>query len=202
MDLRTTWAERGVVLAFAVVVAIVWSIVQSRQEKNRRKALQRVAADSGWDAPQYSEVQGTFEKLRGKETWTSNPIVRRDGSCVVFDYKFVRKPFGSARWAQDVVQTVVYVRSSRLDLPVISIEPLKFSDLSDKVYLEDAYAVRSPEPVGVETQRYLVKNSGIAIDGEANEIFVFRPGNLAAPNQILEYAKWGEGVARLFERPA
>lgn len=190
------------VFAFAVVVAIIWTILQSRQEKKRLTGLQRFAADGGWDTPRYSEVQDKFEKLRGKDTWTSNPIVRRDGSCVVFDYKFRRKPFGSTRWAHDVVQTVVYVRSARLNLPVISIEPLKFSDLSDKVSFEDAYTVRSTEPVGAEAQRYFLNNSGIAINGEGNEIFIFRPGNLAAPNQILEYAAWGEGVARLFERPA
>jgi hypothetical protein len=204
----TTWGERGLLAAFAVVIAIVWGVLQSRQETKRLKALQRAAAAAGWDSPQYSEVQEKFEKLRGKETWTSNPIVRRDGSCVLFDYKFMREPLGSARWAYEVVQTVVYVRSDRLDLPVVSIEPLKFFEPSDKVAFADAYAVRSTERAifeefpDVETRNYLLNNSGIAINGEGNEIFMFRAGNLAAPDQVLEFAKWGEGLARMFERPA
>ena len=93
---------------------------------------------------------------------------------------------GSSRWAYDVVQTVVYVRSERLDLPAISIEsPALSSDaLTDWA------------------RKYLVDNPGIAINAAGDEIFIFRTGILAEPDQILEYAKWGEGVARLFEQPA
>jgi hypothetical protein len=203
-----TWGERGVLAAIAVVVAIIWAVFESRGESKRRKALERAAAAAGWDMPRYSDAQTKFEQLRSKETWTSNPIVRTDGSCVLFDYKFVRKPMGSSRWRYDVLQTVVYVRSDRLDLPLMSIEPLKFFDPSPEITFADAYAVRSADRAIFEefpdrdTQKYLLNNAGIAINGEGNEIFVFRPGNLAAPDQILEFAKWGEGLAHMFERRA
>ncbi|MDQ6801224.1 MAG: hypothetical protein M3041_10340 [Acidobacteriota bacterium] len=209
--ISTSWEEYLLFGAFFAAVAgvyVLWAVLQSRGETKRRKALASVAAAAGWDSPQYSEVQAKFEKLRGKETWTSNPIVRRDGSCVLFDYMFVRKPMGSTRWSYDVLQTVVYVRSDRLDLPVMSIEPLRFSAPSDKTTFADAYTVRSAERAifdefpNAETREYLLTNTGISINGEGNEIFVFRPGNLATPDQILEFAKWGEGVARMFERPA
>ena len=176
-----TWGERGVVLAIALVGAIIWAIVQFRQEDKRRAALRKFAAAASWDSPKYSDVQAKFEQLRGKGTWTSNPIVSRDGSCVLFDYKFMRKPMGSARWSYAVLQTVVYVRSDRLDLPLISI---------------DSPAVPLP------ARKYLSENPGIAINAEGNEIFIFRTGILADPEQLLEYARWGQGVAGLFEPTA
>jgi hypothetical protein len=207
----TTWGERGLLLVFAVVVAIVWGVLQSRAETKRRKALESAAAAAGWDSPQYSEVLGKFQELLGTWGQFANPIVRRDGSCALFDYTFTTNPHGRAMTRWDVVQTVVYVRSDRLALPVMSIKSLKVWGgdwMARNIAFTDAYSIHNPEPSpfeefpDVDTRRYLMNNPGINIYGARNEIFVFRPNNLATPDQILEFAKWGEGLARMFERPA
>jgi hypothetical protein len=208
------WIKYPALAVISVVAAIVWSLVNSRQEAKRRKALERAAAAAGWDSPKYSDPQKKFEELRGAQALTSNPIVRPDGSCALFDYEFTRRPMGSSRWRYEVVQTVVYVRSDRLALPVMSIEPRKVWSAEDRdrligtIDFSDAYAVRNSEPSvfeefpNVEARRYLMDNSGITIHGAGDEIFFFRASILAAPDQILEFANWGQSLTRIFERPA
>jgi hypothetical protein len=166
----------GVLVVLAVIVCAVWGILETRREAKRRGAFERAAAAAGWLAPQYSDAQKKFEELRGQWTLTANPIVAPDGSRALFDYTVTRKPMGSSRWRYDVVQTVVYVRFA---------EPSLFDEIPD-----------------AETRRYLMNNSGVTVNGTGNEVFIFREGNLAGADQVVEFVAWGEAIARMFEREA
>jgi hypothetical protein len=201
-----------VIAIFVVAAAVVAGLLDSRHETQRRKEVELAAAAGGWELQGYSVAARKFYELRGNVGATSNAISRPDGFCALFDYKFVRRPMGSSRWRYDVLQTVAYVRSERLDLPVMSIEPRKIWSPADrdrligKIEFSDAYSVRTREPadldelVNPETRKYLMDNPGIMVNGAGNEIFFFRAGTIAPPDQIGAFMSWGESLARMFER--
>jgi len=203
-----------VVAATVIIGAAVFSTrLDSKRETQRRKKLQLAAAAGGWEL-QYSSVpERKFHELRGNVGMTSNAIARPDGFGAVFDYKFTRRPLGSARFSHQVLQTVVYVRCDRLALPVMSIEPLKVWSPADrdrligKIDFSDAYSVQAKDAAGFdelvnsETREYLMQSPGIVVNGAGNEIFFFRTGTIAPPDQIAAFMSWGESLARMFERP-
>jgi hypothetical protein len=220
----------AIAIVAVVLVAVLWGRAQDKLESNRVTALETAARESGWDFPRHSDVEAKFHALRGDiesnaapgtAKWladellhsrsgvTFNPVVRRDGTCVLFDYTTWN---GTGQMRDQVWQTVVYVRSERLALPVLSIRPLRTWLPQDSARNERkfgfgrCYDVRSDGGgtadalLSEELRAYLMQNSGISVNGAGNEIFIFRRGNLAAPNQIVQFASWAESVARMFVR--
>lgn len=189
--------------------------------KQRSEAFRKFAQEAGFSysgSHEISAIKGA-EYFRlfnlgsgyGRQIENSVDGIINDFQVSIFDYTFY-VTFSHKKIRR---QTVVLIHSSRLNLPLFSIQPKSkgiFSNsgnnlieigLSDKTF-SDKYLI-----IGQDLQHikhifneqiisYFKTNEGFIVEGGGNRILFYRDEIMAAPNQFRWLMQEGVKIAQLF----
>ena len=210
-------------LAFIIVLVIVLTVYNSKRARERTENLRKAANFLGWQFGQEAPMNWipTMERFALFNTGHSKSITNimfghtNGVKAAVFDYTYVT---GGGKNRTTHYQTVAYFEPRELNLPFFSLRPenvlhklisaLGYQDIDfgNRPTFSSQYLLRGNEELAIRSAftdpllAFYEANPGISTDGGGNQIFIFRPGYNAPPDQIQGFIDWAAGLQNIFPR--
>lgn len=186
------------VLLFVVLVGgsflYSWYAKKRRREQMAALAQQWMFTFSERDDALQSSLEHSYLMSRGRSKQVRNVLQGQERSVdvTVFDYLHTT---GNGRSSREHTESVVLLRSSRLDLPFMTIRPKGHFEFfrkrfgkeaiafADDPAFEENYLVFSAEntppelvvaALNMNLRAYLARESGLTIEGELDRMLVYR----------------------------
>ncbi|MCS6852750.1 MAG: hypothetical protein NZ700_16455 [Gemmataceae bacterium] len=216
-------------LSAVIVAAIVLGIIGGALygiyvlEKKRRQALERAAADLGFDfypvPPQ--ELLQPFVVFAvhnlGRDTTYANLLHGRAAHMEVsiVDQRFVT---GSGKTRRSHSQTVALVCSPALRLPSFTLGPENFLhklmnlfgyqdiDFADHPRFSRMYLLRGPDEASVrelftpETLEFFEEHPGLSVEGRGDRFALYRADQRVKPEGIRNFLELGGSILEVLKR--
>ncbi|MBC8031060.1 MAG: hypothetical protein H7Z16_13180 [Pyrinomonadaceae bacterium] len=213
----------GAFLAVIITIAVLVSRRAKRLERERTLGLKSSATLLGWqfgeEAPlNYLPNLDKFALFsEGHSKQIKNLIYGETNGvkAAVFDYVYVT---GGGKHQQTHYQSVVYFEPSNLNLPFFSLRPENFLhkfiaalgyqdiDFGNRPTFSSQYLLRGNDEAAIRNTfsdallAFYETNPGISTDGGGNQIFIFRQGYSAPPDQIRALIDWAAGLQNVYGR--
>jgi hypothetical protein len=212
-------------IALSVLIVIVWAAYaynKRRAEAFRAFALRRGLSFSGLAA---IDIERSFEIFRlfseGFEKKAANFISGEAGGVQIFifdySYKYIIRTGDVRQTPQTQSQTVLILRSDRLDLPQFQLYPRnilnkvfsalekKDIDLQEHSEFSNAYVLKADNKndiqkvFGDQALSYLGKHTGSAIEGNGNTLIFYRSNALLKPDDLNSFLDEGLELFRMMK---
>lgn len=212
------------IIMAAIIALIVGLVIYSNQkEKERRQALQGVAAQLGWNFAPTAPMNmiagldrfALFTQGHSKQIKNFMYGEAQGVKGAAFDYVFVT---GSGKHRHTHFQTVVYLEPVKLNLPVFALRPENFvtkvltafgyqdidfgqrPDFSSQFILrgQDEPAIR--QTFNDRVLSFYESYPGTSTDAGGNQLFLFRAGTRCEPAEIESYVGLALHLLNLFPR--
>ena len=213
----------GAFLAVIITIAVLVSRRAKRLERERTLGLKSSATLLGWqfgeEAPlNYLPNLDKFALFSAGHSKQIKNLIYGETNGVkaaVFDYVYVT---GGGKHQQTHHQSVVYFEPSNLNLPFFSLRPENFLhkfiaalgyqdiDFGNRPTFSSQYLLRGNDEAAIRNMfsaallAFYETNPGIGTDGGGNQIFIFRQGYSAPPDQIRAFIDWAAGLQSVFPR--
>jgi hypothetical protein len=195
-------------------LAVFLLIYNNKKEKERTRALQQAAATLGWsfapDAPlnqiAWLERFTLFSQGHNKRIKNFMYGQAQGVKAAVFDYIYVT---GSGKNQQTHYQTVVYLESTNLTLPMFALRPenlfhrmlsaLGYQDIDfgQRPEFSRQYILRGQDERAIRQTfndrllAFFESYSGTCMDAGGSQLFVFRANYRFQPHEIEGYVGLG-----------
>jgi hypothetical protein len=216
----------GVLAAILAGVGLVGGIAWAAQraQQGRIAALQAAAERMGWgfrDAVPFETIPDLerfelFREGRSKKLTNLMTSPAGDPRGVVFEYTYTT---GGGKSQQTHRQTVLYVTSDALRLPVFSLRPQHFLHSIGKMFgyqdidierhptFSEMFVLRGENEFAVRaafTERpieFFEQRRGVCAAGTGRELLLWRAGRRVAPDEIEPFVNEAFDLARRFSQP-
>lgn len=210
-------------LVLIIGVVIAATLYSRKRARERTEHLRSVANLLGWqfghEAPMNwipsMEKFGLFNTGHSKSI---NNIMFGHSNGVkaaLFDYTYVT---GHGKHRTTHAQSVVYFEPLDLNLPLFSLRPENFMhkfiaalgyqdiDFGNRPTFSNQYLLRGNDEPAIRSTfndallAFYEASPGISTDGGGNQLFIFREGYSAPPDQIRAFIDWAAGLQNVFPR--
>lgn len=217
----------GVLAAILAGAGLIGGIAWAahRAQQGRIAALQGAAERMGWgfrDAVPFETIPDLerfelFREGRAKKLTNLMTSPAGDPRGVVFEYTYTT---GGGKSQQTHRQTVLYVTSDALRLPVFSLRPQNFLHSIGKMFgyqdidierhptFSEMFVLRGENEFAVRaafTERpieFFEQRRGVCAAGTGRELLLWRAGRRVAPDEIEPFVNEAFDLARRFSQQA
>lgn len=206
-----------IIIAFWVLfigLAVFLVIYNKRKEKERTQSLQQLAATLGWsfaaDAPltqiAWLDRFTLFSQGRSRQIRNFMYGQAQGVKAAVFDYIYVT---GSGKSQQTHYQTVVYLETVNLALPMFSLRPetlfhrmlsafgYQDIDFGQRPEFSKQYILRGQNELAIRQTfndrvlSFFEGYAGTCVDAGGSQLFIYRAGQRFQPPEIEGYVGLG-----------
>jgi hypothetical protein len=209
---------------FLIIAVMVAATAYSRKRaRERTEHLRAVANLLGWQFGQEAPMDWipSMEKFALFNTGHSKSINNimfghsNGVKAALFDYTYVT---GGGKHQQTHYQSVVYFEPRNLNVPFFSLRPENFLhkfiaalgyqdiDFGNRPTFSSQYLLRGADEPAIRNTfhdallAFYETSPGICTDGGGNQIFIFRQGYSAPPDQIRAFIDWAATLQNLYGR--
>jgi hypothetical protein len=208
-------------LVFMVIGLVMYLIVRTAQEQQRREQLQAVARRMGFDFSVEAEP-GLWGRVadfslfsRGRWRKIDNVMRRQihDIDVTLFDYRYSTN---SGKHNRTHYQTVVLFETGRLELPRFTLRPKHFfhrvasalggQDIGFEAHpvFTESYLLQGPDEArvrrlfGEEPLLYYTRHADLHTEGDGRRLILYRGGRRADPQGMEDFLQQGLDVLDMF----
>lgn len=212
------------VIIALIVTAIVLIVKYARKVKRERTlGLKSSATLLGWQFAEQAPLNylPNLDKFALFSQGHSKQIINlmygetNGVKAALFDYLYVT---GHGKNRSSYSQSVVYFEPRNLSVPFFSLRPENFMhkfiaalgyqdiDFGNRPTFSSQYLLRGNDEPAIRNTfndallAFYEASPGISTDGGGNQIFIFRQGYTAPPDQIRAFIDWAAGLQNLYGR--